>query len=278
MNYHRHGGIPSSWREKLGEFEIYFMIRYLIAIITGSVSILALFLTTKFPSLVPFSIIVGIWFLFLLASYLYIFQKSKEKWLDLGFLFVSLLSYLSLVLLIENTQLKFFLILLSGVATAFLFFKSPTQDLELPHEKKIMRRGTVMIGVFNVYALVSMLFALSLYFQMLPFVIFTVLGIIIIFYFSIISWQSYLALPFRELALFGGVVALVMGEIIWVLHYLSLGYFVLGLICVWLWYNLMLLIRFNLTPDGIIWKKQWRFLGANVIILFLLLFFVVRWI
>jgi hypothetical protein len=52
----------------------------------------------------------------------------------------------------------------------------------------------------------------------------------------------------------------------------------LGFLFTWVWYIINLLIRFNLTAQGIIWKKQLFFLISNFILYFLFLFFFVRWI
>jgi len=58
---------------------------------------------------------------------------------------------------------------------------------------------------------------------------------------------------------------------------LPLGFFASGLFLTWFWYDLWLLTRFNLSKDGIIWKKQRFFVIINIILMIAFLAFVVRW-
>lgn len=66
-------------------------------------------------------------------------------------------------------------------------------------------------------------------------------------------------------------------ELLWIVAKLPFGHLVSGLLLIWLWYILWLLIRFNLTSQGIIWRKQAKFLLTNLVLFVLFLFFVVRW-
>lgn len=55
-----------------------------------------------------------------------------------------------------------------------------------------------------------------------------------------------------------------------------LGYRANGIVMIWFWYNLWLIIRFNLTPEGIDWKKQRMFFVFNLLLFFAFLL-AVRW-
>ena len=65
-------------------------------------------------------------------------------------------------------------------------------------------------------------------------------------------------------------------ELSFVLWLWPLGFLVNGLIVVWCWYVFWLLVRFNLSKDGINWRKQNIFLAINLI-LFIIFLFVVKW-
>jgi len=59
---------------------------------------------------------------------------------------------------------------------------------------------------------------------------------------------------------------------------LPFGYLVFGGLFAWRWFFAQLFIRFYLSPQGIIWKKQITFLLSNLVLFILLLIFLVRWI
>jgi len=66
-------------------------------------------------------------------------------------------------------------------------------------------------------------------------------------------------------------------EIFWALYLLPFGYIVLGFFATWIWYVMLLLIRFHISTEGIRWKEQTRFLMGNGI-LFVAMLFLIRWI
>ena len=94
---------------------------------------------------------------------------------------------------------------------------------------------------------------------------------------SVWWWREY-DLPFgRNLWLSGGVLALVIFEIFYCLALWPLGYLVSSFLMVWLWYVLWLFLRFSQTAEGIDWKRQRFFLGANAVLFTLFLIFIARW-
>ena len=74
------------------------------------------------------------------------------------------------------------------------------------------------------------------------------------------------------------IMSLVMWEVMWVMHFLPLGYLSLGALVAWLWYLLQLFVRFHLSKQGVVWKKQIIFLLSNLVLYFSVLYFFVRWI
>lgn len=66
-------------------------------------------------------------------------------------------------------------------------------------------------------------------------------------------------------------------EFFWVLMALTMGYLANTMLLLWYWYILWLLARFNMSADGINWRKQSIFLSANAVLYLIFLMFVVRW-
>jgi hypothetical protein len=70
---------------------------------------------------------------------------------------------------------------------------------------------------------------------------------------------------------------ILMAELLWVIQLLPMGYLVSGLILIWCWYILWLLVRFSMSPEGIDWKRQMWFLGINAVLFISFLTFAVKW-
>ena len=66
-------------------------------------------------------------------------------------------------------------------------------------------------------------------------------------------------------------------EFSFVLYKLPFGHLINGIILIWAWYLLWLFTRFNLSTQGIKWKKQIKFLIFNLSLFLFFLIFLVRW-
>ena len=202
----------------------------------------------------------------------------------------SIVNYLSLIIftalcfsilisLLELEYIKYFSILLAGLSIWFIFMQFlETKEAVLSYEQKPYRRILMILWVFNNYIVITFGFALSIFFPLIPFWLISLFVGIIVGYISMIVWQMYFAVPLRNLLLRAIVIALVVWEVMWVMHLLPLGYLSLGALVIWLWYLLQLFIRFNFGKKNIIWKKQISFLLTNLVLYFLVLYFFVRWI
>jgi len=104
------------------------------------------------------------------------------------------------------------------------------------------------------------------------------LSAIIFSYISIMIWKQYFKAHPKHFTLWGLVLGLVMFELVWVIYLLPFGYLVLGFLVTWIWYVLQLFIRFHLTPQKIVWRKQRTFILANIAFYVILFFFIIRWI
>lgn len=253
------------------------MIRFVVSGLAALVSILAIYsinLTTVWWQVF---LVWGIWLVVLTLFYFFIYQKSSHKWLGYILLLVTIFSLLCLLFFVEWQWLYYLVLIFGGVETAFIFARLPTPGAELTHQQKPLRRGIMMLWVFNTYILLSTVFAINIYFPNFPFVVPALGGGLVVFLATLVIWKNYLLEKSRELFILAGLVALVLFELLWVLHYLSLGNFVLGALAAWIWYIVILLSRFNLMPENILWKKHFYFLIANGVLLFIFLFLIVRW-
>lgn len=147
----------------------------------------------------------------------------------------------------------------------------------LSYMYKPFRRTVSMVWVLDLYAIMTLVFGLSLFFIQFPFVILTIIGAIATMFVSYQLWRLYYPISFQRLLFWILLVGIVMLELIWVVHVLPFGHFVSAFFVVWVWYVLQLLLRFHMNPKGLIWKKQQAFLILNSILFISFLFFI-RWI
>ncbi len=146
-------------------------------------------------------------------------------------------------------------------------------------ERKSLRRFMVSCWSWDVFAILSALFAFDVFFLgafgSLPLLL---LGSGLCAWVCIQIWQFYYAVTAKQLTMWGVVVAVVMFELIWSIHLLPLDYMALGFLSAWIWYILQLFVRFHLSKKGIDWKKQLVFLGVNGVLFALFLIYFVRWV
>ncbi|HRH23327.1 MAG TPA: hypothetical protein PK295_01705 [Candidatus Magasanikbacteria bacterium] len=190
----------------------------------------------------------------------------------------TMFSFLWLLFLVESVVLRWFLIAVSVPIFFFLIWMSSELTGRLVHiQEKPLRRMRMMIHVFNMYAGCLALFAINIFFPGIPFIVVAVVGGIYAAIISLLIWKLYFKVPIREFTLPLLVVGLGVTELIWALHLMPFGYLAQGLLVVWIWYVLQLLIRFHRSPRGIIWKEQLVFLCTNALLFTGVLVFI-RWV
>jgi hypothetical protein len=90
-------------------------------------------------------------------------------------------------------------------------------------------------------------------------------------------WWEYNPMVGKKIWLSVALWFVLISELVWVINLLPLGYLTGSLALVWVWYVLWLLFRFNLTPEGVHWRKQIVFLSSNAFLFILFLFFISLW-
>jgi len=251
--------------------------KYLLASASGVLTLVVLIILN----------LVTIWWAFLLVFVLWlaglvylVFLRvnHKENFIkSLPLLLTTAISFLSLILLLEIVWIKYFVSLLLIAAIVFLIFNY-SEKSELSYLDKPIRRFIVMLWVMDLFCLSSFFYAINLFFQNVPFWLIGLLLSLITALVSVNIWKNYFLVPINNFFFWFILVSIISWEISWVLHFLPFGYFVLGLLFTWVWYIINLLIRFHLTAQGIVWKKQLVFLVGNLVLYFMILFFFVRWI
>ena len=247
----------------------------LIAILSGG----ALFLLFKFPNRLFFLIICIVWVALLLLCEWYLRRIRQSKQTILQVLFLTISSFVSLMSIVEWNFLVWpFALFLAGVV--FVLFQSiaGTDENLISIQQKPYRRIMVLILSFDAYALLATIYALSLFFMGIPFWLLTIVGGAVFGAISFMIWRMYFQLQSPQGIVWSFLIAFMMIELIWVMHFLPFGYLVSSFLVVWIWYIVQLLIRFHFNPRDIVWRKQILFLASNVILYVILMVFFARWV
>ena len=209
-----------------------------------------------------------------------LFFRGYRLWQFRALLWSVLISGLGSISVVEWSRGQVLLSLYIAIAIAFVFDLAyfSLQDVQLQMYIKGKRRMHAALWVFVMFLFSINTFAFGMFFPNAPsWVPHTLLG----FVSSAIAfaiWQLYLGITLKKGGMWSIIIGLIMYELIWALHWLPYGFYVLGFALTWLWYIAQLLIRFHLGPRGIIWKKQLKFLILNAILIIVLFLFFARWI
>lgn len=90
-------------------------------------------------------------------------------------------------------------------------------------------------------------------------------------------WREYNLSYGKNFWLSGFILDLIIFEFFYCIALWPIGYLISALLITWVWYLLWLLLRFSQTAEGINWKRQQFFLGANAALFTLFLIFIARW-
>ncbi|MFA6492478.1 MAG: hypothetical protein WCW33_06655, partial [Candidatus Babeliales bacterium] len=205
--------------------------------------------------------------------------KKKLGKRSMVLLLVTALSFVVLLLLVESTVLKLFFVVMVGCVFAFLWYWLTRVEhsgvISLAH--KPLRRIVAAVYACDMYACITALFALYLYFPQVPFMIISITGGLVASLLAFMIWNLYFSVPIRSVLIWMVVLALGIIELMWVMQLLPFGYLAIGFLLSWIWYVVQLFIRFRLSPQGIVWRKQIGFLISNAV-LYGLVLYVIKWI
>jgi len=234
-------------------------------------SLLAIYLS---PTVYVFLSSLFVWFFCL--GWIFVRKQKKYKGFAVGV--STAISFVALLLLVESVILQWTFILISGFAFPLLLKWSYIHGKDIVNfNYKPLRRMIMMVYVFNVYAWLTAVFAIAIYFAGFPFWVLSIIGAVFVSFMSFIIWDLYFPIHMKKILLWIVILGLVVMELMWVMNLFPFGYLACGLLVVWLWYIFHLFIRFHLSSKGIIWEKQYLFLGINAA-LYILSLYMIRWI
>ncbi len=250
----------------------------LFSITPAVLSSVLLYFIVRYPGRVVFFTALGIWILLVVLFEWKIRKINKKEKSLLPIILITIFSFLSLVSIVEWVFLEYLFVFLVGFVMLLLFQSLFSEDSFLQIEQKPYRRIIVVIWSFDVFAIMTTIFALDVFFPSIPFWFLTIVGGAVFSFASIMIWKMYFHLKRQQWLVWAFLIGLLMIELIWVMQFLPFGYLVTGFFLTWLWYVLQLLTRFHFGPNGVVWKRQFWFLSINLAIFVILLMFFVRWV
>ncbi|MFZ2189866.1 MAG: hypothetical protein WA057_01200 [Candidatus Magasanikiibacteriota bacterium] len=252
--------------------------QYLISFFVGLITVASLLLFIFFPVPLIFIINLIVWVGLSGFFYWHLYHAKENFFPDLALLIATQLSIVGLLLLVEWPILNWILLALGTGFMMLFFIKSHLQDIQLSYEQKPIRRMKMMLWVFDMYVFFTLIFAFDLFFPNLPFWLWMTLSGVVSALISVMIWKMYFAVEYKKILLWAVLMAFLVLEVVWVINLLPMGYLVLGTLITWLWFLFQLFVRFHLAPQGIDWKRQTWFLLSNIILFFIFLSYIVRWI
>ena len=227
---------------------------------------------------------VGIWFIvrvvvWALAMWMVYYPKEMSRWKHLISLVALTVGSLAFLLFIEWDFAWYLFAILFSLLSFFSFWLLPDSNVSLtaflkPHLRwRFLMSAVGLAGIFQgAQAIIS--------FQITPSIgssVWLSLASLFAAVFAGWWWWEYGIVFNKRFLIWLGAWFLVTIELFWVLNLLPLGYLVSSLILIWCWYVVWLLARFNLSVEGIHWKKQILFLSTNVFLFIIFLIFIVSW-
>jgi len=252
---------------------------YALGLFIGLVSLVSLTILERFPDPKIFIPVFFVWLL-IVGGIAWIFQRAKRFAKDVFWQVLATIACMAgLIIVVDVTQVRVLLSLLTAGILAMLFGWHLFSPPEVSHSHKPLRRFVMTVWVFDTYALVTFIFALGAFFpSSFLFILLNLFAGLFIGAVTVMIWREYFAAKVQSFLIWSVIVSVVTMELLWVLHLLPFAYTTLGLLLVWIWYIIQLLVRFHFSTRGIQWKSQVRFLLVNVILYLGLLVFFVRWV
>lgn len=248
-----------------------------MSVVLGIICASAFATLVFFPSRAVFILVTLLLIALLILAERYI-MTMKGQHTILPLLLVTLFAEIGLLVMVDEVALKWLLVCLGGLFFGLIWSAGLFWNNTVGHTKKLFRRIVMMIWAFDAFALVSFLYAISLFFPRIPFWVLALVGGCMLGCIAWLVWRMYIELPFRRAVLWMLLIALVMIEYLWVMYLLPFNFATSGFLVVWVWYLIQLLVRFRLGNKGIMWKKQRTFLLVNLVLYFAVFAFFVRWV
>jgi len=228
--------------------------------------------------------ILGVWFVFRIALWgglvrLVYYPKEISRLRHFLSLVVFSFGSTLFLLFIEWNIAWMIMAIFSIFLSAGSFWLLPPMESKLPFMPKPHRRWLLFLNLFGIAGMWSGIYAISA-FQILYQIGSWVWLLLISLAVTAVSgwwWWEYGIGRNKRFFIWLCVWFLIMLELSWVVMFLPMGFFASGLFLTWMWYCLWLIVRFNLSKEGINWKKQKWFLMFNGVLMIIFLALLVRW-
>ncbi len=217
-----------------------------------------------------------LWALFIRLVY---YPPEFSRWRHfLSLVFFNFGLIVSLSIFIEWHVARYLLNAVFIIFSASSFWLLPAGADPLLFYQKPFRRWLFLMDAFGlagfwcgIFALMSFQLIRAFYYPVLYFIASAVSSLIAFWW-----WREYGINHSRRL-FFSTIVCFVLSyELSWIVGRWPLGFMVSGMIMIWFWYCWWLIMRFNLSKEGIDWKKQKFFLFSSAL-LFILFMIFARW-
>ncbi len=254
------------------------MLQKILSLLAGIISAAMMIVIMQANSWWMFLGVLLLWLGILVGITAYLNVELEKKFVNLPLVVLTIVGLTGLILVSEWNILRWFIVAATGAIMFFVFSHMEGGQTGLSYELKPVRRMVMMLWIFDLYALSVLVYAMDVFFQSAPFWFMSLLLSSIYGMVSIKIWRMYFVAQSHGFVLLAATVGLIVWEIVYVMRFLPLGYFLMGVLAVWVWYVMHLFIRFHLSQQGIVWKKQALFLIVNFILFLLALMFFVKWI
>lgn len=221
---------------------------------------------------------IAIWAVFIWRVY---YPKEMKPWKHLLSLAIMAVGALAFLLFIEWAIAWFLFGALFSFFSFYSFWLLPASNVSLsvflkPHLRwRFVMSIIGLAGIFEgIQAIIS--FQFQVFYAIKPFM-WMGLGSLCAAVFAAWWWWEYGTAISKRFWLWSGAWFVFMLELFWVVNLLPLGYLASSLILIWCWYTVWLLARFNLTIEGINWRRQILFVGVNLFLFISFILFLARW-
>jgi hypothetical protein len=219
---------------------------------------------------------VAIWAVFIWRVY---YPKEMKPWKHLLSLVIMIVGALAFLLFIEWRIAWFIFSALFSFFSFYSFWLLPASHVSLsvflkPHLR--WRFVMSIIGLAGIFEVIQAIISFQIFYNVKP-LVWMIFGSLCAAIVASWWWWEYGTVIGKRFWLWSSVWFVFMLELFWVVNLLPLGYLASSLILIWCWYTVWLLARFNLTSEGINWRRQMLFVGVNLFLFVIFIFFLARW-
>lgn len=184
-----------------------------------------------------------------------------------------------LLIFVDVPEIRYLFEAIMVAGTFFSFWLVPMHKNDLSLMAKPYRRFKFLMSIFGVAGSWTAVKALDIFqiFSHNAVLWLGILAVLVTVVVSIWGWREYALAYSRKLLVAAILVGFMTAQMAYIIFLWPLGYFASGFLITWMWYLIWLMLRFCLTEEGVVWRKQRAFLLMNGLVLAIFLTFITRW-